>query len=46
MSPTTVIIIGGGIAGPILATVLKQKGYDPVVYEKHDKVSDAGLSLV
>ncbi len=45
MSPTKVIIAGGGIAGPILATVLKEKGYEPVVYERHDSVPDAGLSM-
>jgi salicylate hydroxylase len=40
-----IIIIGAGISGPILATFLKLKGYDPVVYERHDAVKDAGLFL-
>ncbi|KAH9920084.1 uncharacterized protein B0H18DRAFT_1096002 [Fomitopsis serialis] len=43
---TKVIIAGAGIAGPILATFLKLKGYDPTVYERVDALTDAGLSLV
>ena len=45
MSPTKVIVIGAGIAGPLLAVFLKHKGYDPVLYERTEKVSTAGLSL-
>ena len=45
MPPTKVIIAGGGIAGPILAIILKQRGYEPVIYERHDGVPDAGLSM-
>jgi salicylate hydroxylase len=41
-----IIIIGGGIAGPILATFLKLKGYEPVIYERLDGVVDAGVSLM
>ncbi|EKM53969.1 uncharacterized protein PHACADRAFT_145505 [Phanerochaete carnosa HHB-10118-sp] len=45
MAPTKVIIVGAGIAGPLLAVFLKQKGYDPVLYERTESVSNAGLSL-
>jgi salicylate hydroxylase len=41
-----IIIIGAGISGPVLATFLKLKGYDPVVYEKRDAVVDDGLCLM
>lgn len=46
MSPTKVLVIGGGIAGPILASFLKLKGYEPVIYERLDSAIDAGISLV
>ena len=46
MPPTRVAIIGAGIAGPVLAMILKQKGYDPVLYERTESVNTAGLSLV
>lgn len=45
MVPTTVGIIGAGIAGPVLAMFLKQKGYNPVVYERSKDASTGGLSL-
>ncbi|KAI0790637.1 hypothetical protein C8Q75DRAFT_95567 [Abortiporus biennis] len=45
MANTKVIIAGCGIAGPILALFLKQKGYEPVIYERTETVTDAGLSL-
>ncbi|KAF7290802.1 FAD/NAD(P)-binding domain-containing protein [Mycena indigotica] len=41
-----VIIVGCGIAGPVLALLLKQKGFDPVVYERGPRAPDAGLSLM
>ena len=44
-SPTKVIIVGAGIAGPVLALFLKAKGYAPVVFERTDGLTDAGLSL-
>lgn len=40
---TKVIVVGAGIAGPVLATFLKLKGYDPVVYERTSGVGDKGL---
>ncbi|GJE95018.1 FAD/NAD(P)-binding domain-containing protein [Phanerochaete sordida] len=45
MSATKVIIVGAGIAGPLLAVQLKAQGYDPVIYERSDSISTAGLSL-
>jgi salicylate hydroxylase len=46
MAPTKVIIAGCGIAGPVLALLLKQKGYSPVIYERGKRSPDAGLSLM
>ena len=47
--PTTVdekvIIVGAGIAGPVLALLLHQKGYRPVIVEKVTKLGDAGGSI-
>ncbi|KAJ7185806.1 hypothetical protein C8R46DRAFT_882179 [Mycena filopes] len=43
---TKVIIVGCGIAGPVLALLLKQKGYEPVIYERGKRDRDAGLSLM
>lgn len=45
MSLTKVAIIGAGLAGPVLAVFLKSMGYDPVVYERLDGPSDAGLGI-
>lgn len=45
MASTKVIVVGAGIAGPLLAVFLKQKGYDPVLYERTESVNTAGLSL-
>ena len=42
---TKVIVVGGGIAGPVLAILLKLKAYDPIVYEKVDALADVGLSI-
>lgn len=42
---TKVIVVGCGIAGPVLAIFLKLKGYEPVVYERLSQPEDAGLSL-
>ena len=46
MSSTHVAIIGAGIAGPVLAMLFKQRGYDPVVYERAKEPWQGGLSLV
>ena len=45
MAVPEVAIIGAGIAGPVLAMFLKQKGYSPVLYERTETVTSAGLSL-
>ncbi|KAJ7226755.1 hypothetical protein GGX14DRAFT_692993 [Mycena pura] len=42
---TKVIIVGCGIAGPVLALLLQQNGYEPIIYERAKRSSDAGLSL-
>ncbi|KAK0508487.1 hypothetical protein JMJ35_008763 [Cladonia borealis] len=41
----TVLIIGCGVAGPVLAILLKRKGYTPIVFEKVKELGDAGASL-
>jgi salicylate hydroxylase len=48
MSPqkNKVIIIGCGIAGPVIALLLKQKGYEPTVIEKVKQLGDVGGSLM
>lgn len=46
MASTTVLIIGCGIAGPVLALLLKKKGYEPIVFEKVNRLGDAGASLM
>ncbi|EGN91846.1 hypothetical protein SERLA73DRAFT_173280 [Serpula lacrymans var. lacrymans S7.3] len=43
---TKVIIVGGGIAGPVLAIFLKMKGYTPVIYERSMAPTQAGISLM
>ncbi|ESZ98725.1 hypothetical protein SBOR_0963 [Sclerotinia borealis F-4128] len=40
-----VIIIGCGIAGPVIAILLQKKGYTPIVLEKVRKLGEAGGSL-
>ncbi|GLB07584.1 hypothetical protein AtubIFM57258_002931 [Aspergillus tubingensis] len=46
MSSPTVLIIGCGIAGPVLAILLKRRGYNPIVFEKVQALGDAGASLM
>ncbi|KID71312.1 monooxygenase FAD-binding protein, partial [Metarhizium hybridum] len=47
MSPApTVLIIGCGVAGPVLGNLLIQKGYHPIVFEKVSELGDAGASLM
>ncbi|THH01139.1 hypothetical protein EW026_g1507 [Hermanssonia centrifuga] len=45
MSSTKVIVAGAGIAGPVLSIFLKRNGYDPILCERTEGISDAGLSL-
>ena len=46
MSLPIVLIIGCGVAGPVLACLLKRKGYRPIVFEKVRQLGDAGASLM
>ncbi|EIW83288.1 FAD/NAD(P)-binding domain-containing protein [Coniophora puteana RWD-64-598 SS2] len=41
---TKVIVVGAGMAGPVLATFLKLKGYNPILYERSPEFSNAGLA--
>lgn len=45
MASAKVAVIGAGIAGPVLAILLKLKGYDPVLFERNEGVPEAGLCL-
>ncbi|XHG01788.1 hypothetical protein AWENTII_005159 [Aspergillus wentii] len=45
MSPP-VLIVGCGIAGPVLAILLHKKGYQPIVFDKVPTLGDAGASLL
>lgn len=45
-APPTVLIIGSGVASPVLAVLLKRKGYAPIVFEKVRALGDAGASLM
>lgn len=42
-SGTKAIIIGAGIAGPVLATFLKRGGYHVVLYERSEGLADIGV---
>ena len=46
MPPTRVLIIGCGVAGPVLALLLKRKGYECIILEKVKEMGDAGASLM
>jgi salicylate hydroxylase len=46
MTPPVVLIIGCGIAGPVLGNFLKRKGYNPIVFDKVPELGDAGASLL
>jgi salicylate hydroxylase len=46
MSSPKVIIIGCGVAGPVIALLLQKKGYKPIVFEKVRELGDAGASLM
>ncbi|HKN87743.1 MAG TPA: NAD(P)/FAD-dependent oxidoreductase [Nitrospiraceae bacterium] len=47
MTSKSILIVGGGIAGPALALFLKRKGFFPVIYEarRRDDKSGGGLGL-
>jgi salicylate hydroxylase len=46
MPPPRPLIIGCGVAGPVLALLLKQKGYSPIILERVKELGDAGASLM
>lgn len=46
MSPPRVLIIGCGVAGPVVALFLQRKGYSPIILEKVRELGDAGASLM
>jgi len=46
MGKPKVLIIGCGIAGPVIALLLKKKGYQPTVLEKVKQLGDIGGSLM
>ncbi|KAK2596715.1 hypothetical protein QQS21_006230 [Conoideocrella luteorostrata] len=46
MSSPKVLVIGCGIAGPVIACLLKQKMYHPIIFEKADSPGDVGASLL
>lgn len=47
MASKSILIVGGGIAGPALALFLKRKGFFPAIYEarRRDDKSGVGLGL-
>lgn len=46
MASPTVLIIGCGIAGPVVGLLLKQKGYHPIIFERASSPGDVGASIV
>ncbi|KAK8029615.1 hypothetical protein PG993_010906 [Apiospora rasikravindrae] len=46
MASSKVLIIGCGVAGPVMALLLKQKGYNPIVFERTAAPEDVGASLM
>ncbi|KAE8394476.1 FAD/NAD(P)-binding domain-containing protein [Aspergillus alliaceus] len=46
MAAPVVLIIGCGIAGPVLGIFYKRQGYHPIVFEKVQTLGDAGASLM
>ncbi|KAF3762022.1 FAD/NAD(P)-binding domain-containing protein [Cryphonectria parasitica EP155] len=45
MASPKVLVIGGGVAGAVLALILKEKGYSPIVFEKHSMIGEVGATL-
>lgn len=45
MTTTRVGIIGGGIVGPVIATFLKLRGYEPIIYERRSAILDRGIGI-
>ncbi|KAF9264188.1 FAD/NAD(P)-binding domain-containing protein [Marasmius fiardii PR-910] len=44
--PCKVIIVGCGVAGPVLALLLKLEGYHSAIYERSKQNAEAGVSLM
>lgn len=40
MTTRTALVIGSGIAGPVAGLALQRAGYDPHIYEAHDRPAD------
>ena len=40
-----VLIVGGGIAGPVIAILLKQKGWQPIILEKVRNIGQSGIAI-
>lgn len=45
-NPAKAIVIGCGITGPVLATFLRLKGYNVIVYERVRSGIDSGVGLM
>ena len=45
MASVRVGVIGGGIVGPVVAALLKLKGYEPVIFERNDAISESGIGI-
>lgn len=45
VTSSKVVIVGGGITGPVLALLLKQKGWNPVIVEKVKDLGATGLAI-
>ena len=46
MPPVKILVVGGGIAGPVLGLHLKLRGYEPIVYERQRQFVDLGVGLL
>lgn len=43
--PGTVLVVGGGIVGPVVSLLLQKKGYKPIIVEKVRDVGASGLAI-
>lgn len=42
----TVLVIGAGVTGTMLALYLHQKGYKPILFEKEKESSNIGAAMI
>ena len=42
----SILVIGAGMAGPVMALFLKGLGFEVVAFEAHASLEDAGLSIL